>query len=41
MEALIVLSLAAISAAHYQQPCGWIARDPMNTLAMGIVKPDG
>ncbi|WP_411749442.1 hypothetical protein [Serratia marcescens] len=41
MEALIVLSLAAISAAHHQQPCGWIARDPMNTLAMGIVKPDG
>ena len=41
MEALIVLSLAAIYAAHYQQPCGWIARDPMNTLATGIVKPDG
>ena len=41
MEALIVLSLAAIYAAHHQQPCGWIARDPMNTLATGIVKPDG
>ena len=41
MEALIVLSLAALYAAHHQQPCGWIARDPMNTLAIGIVKPDG
>ncbi|HAG7092478.1 hypothetical protein [Escherichia coli] len=41
METLIVLSLAAIYAAHHQQPCGWIARDPMNTLATGIVKPDG
>ncbi|MDR7344978.1 hypothetical protein J2X14_003420 [Pantoea alhagi] len=41
MDALIVLSLAAIYAAHHQQPCGWIAHDPMNTLATGIVKPDG
>ena len=41
METLIVLSLAAIYAAHHQQPCGWIAHDPMNTLATGIVKPDG
>ncbi|WP_041411761.1 hypothetical protein [Serratia sp. FGI94] len=41
MDALIVLSLAAIYAAHHQQPCGWVARDPMNTLALGIVKPDG
>lgn len=41
MEALTMLSLAAIYAAHHQQPCGWIARDPMNTLALGIVKPDG
>jgi hypothetical protein len=41
MDALIVISLAAIYAAHHQQPCGWIARDPMNTLATGIVKPDG
>ena len=41
MDALILLSLAAIYAAHHQQPCGWIARDPMNTLATGIVKPDG
>lgn len=40
MDALVVLSLAAIYAAHYQQPCGWIARDPKNTLATGIVKPD-
>ncbi|CAI2455924.1 hypothetical protein [Serratia liquefaciens] len=41
MAALAVISLAAIYAAHQQQPCGWIARDPMNTLALGIVKPDG
>lgn len=41
MDALIVLSLAAIYAVHHQQPCGWIAHDPMNTLAIGIVKPDG
>ncbi|MGG6108888.1 hypothetical protein [Pantoea allii] len=41
MDALIVLSLAAIYASHHQQPCGWIARAPMNTLATGIVKPDG
>ncbi len=37
MEALTVLSLAAIYAAHHQQPCGWIARDPINTLTLGIV----
>lgn len=41
MEMLIVLSLAAIYAAHHQQPYGWIAHDPMNTLATGIVKPNG
>ncbi|MEA1064775.1 hypothetical protein [Erwinia sp. HR93] len=41
MDALIVLSLAAIYAEHHQQPCGWIARDPMNPLATGIIKPDG
>jgi hypothetical protein len=41
MAALTLISLAAICAAHQQQPCGWIARDPMNTLALGIVKPDG
>ena len=41
MAALTVISLAAIYVAHQQQPCGWIARDPMNTLALGIVKPDG
>ncbi|WP_107318982.1 hypothetical protein [Klebsiella pneumoniae] len=41
MEGLTVLSLAAIYAAHYQQPCGWLARDTLNTLAIGIVKPDG
>ncbi len=39
MEGLTVLSLAAIYAAHYQQPCGWLARDPLNTLAIGIVNP--
>jgi len=41
MEALIVLSLAAIYAQHSQQPCGWIARDLNNTLALGIIKPYG
>ena len=41
MDALIVLSLASIYAEHHQQPCGWIARDPMNPLATGIIKPDG
>lgn len=41
MEALIVISLAAIYAMSHQQPCGWIARDPKHTLAIGIVKPDG
>lgn len=39
MEALIVLSLAALFAKHHQQTCGWIARDPLHTLALGIVEP--
>lgn len=39
MEMLIVLTLAAIYASHYQQPCGWIAKDPLHTLALGIIKP--
>ena len=41
MEMLIVLTLAAIGANHYQEPCGWIAKDPQHTLAFGIVKPYG
>lgn len=41
MEMLITLSLAAISAKQNQEPCGWIAKDPLHTLALGIVKPYG
>ncbi|MBL7634238.1 hypothetical protein [Atlantibacter hermannii] len=40
MEALIVITLAAMYVAQYQQPCAWIARDPLHTLALGIIKPD-
>ncbi|MDN8559107.1 hypothetical protein [Citrobacter werkmanii] len=40
MEALIVITLAAMFAAGFQQPCGWIARDPEHTLALGIITPD-
>lgn len=39
MELLIVLTLAATGANYYQEPCGWIAKDPLHTLAFGIVKP--
>lgn len=41
MEMLITLSLAALYAHHYQEPCGWIAKDTLHTLALGIVKPYG
>lgn len=41
MEMLIVLILAAFYANNYQQPCGWIAKDPLHTLALGIIKPYG
>ncbi|NHB94599.1 hypothetical protein [Photorhabdus cinerea] len=38
MEAVVVQTLAAISAENTGQPCGWLARDPQHTLAFGIVK---
>ncbi|HIE4798767.1 TPA: hypothetical protein ACXNDR_001420 [Serratia marcescens] len=41
MEMLIVLVLAALYAKQYQEPCGWIAKDPLHTLALGIIKPYG
>ncbi|WP_387691780.1 hypothetical protein [Photorhabdus sp. RM71S] len=41
MEAVVVQTLAAISAENTGQPCGWLARDPQHTLALGIVKPYG
>ncbi|RWR02605.1 hypothetical protein ED28_07000 [[Pantoea] beijingensis] len=41
MEMLIVLTLAALYAKYNQEPCGWIAKDPLHTLALGIVKPYG
>lgn len=37
MEPLIVITLAAIFASQNKQPCGWIARDPNHSLALGIV----
>lgn len=41
MEMLIVLVLAALYAKQYQEPCGWIAKDPLHTLTLGIIKPYG
>ncbi len=41
LDALVVISLAAITARSEQKPCGWIASDPLHTLALGIVKPHG
>lgn len=41
MEMLVVITLAALFVSHFQQPCGWIARDPLHTLALGIVMPGG
>lgn len=41
MEALIVISLAAIYAETQRTPCGWIAKDPQHSLSLGIVKPHG
>lgn len=41
MEMLIVLLLSALYAKQYQEPCGWIAKDPLHTLALGIIKPYG
>ncbi len=41
MEAVVVQTLAAISAENTGQPCGWLARDPQHTLAFGIVKSYG
>lgn len=41
MEPLVAISLAAIFARTQKQPCGWIAADPLHTLALGIIKPYG
>ncbi|OCQ54138.1 hypothetical protein Ppb6_00640 [Photorhabdus australis subsp. thailandensis] len=41
MEAVVVQTLAAISAENTGQPCGWLARDPQHTLTFGIVKSYG
>ncbi|PQQ35635.1 hypothetical protein C6H65_23835 [Photorhabdus luminescens] len=41
MEAVVVQTLAAISAENTGQPCGWLACDPQHTLAFGIVKSYG
>jgi hypothetical protein len=41
LDALVVISLAAITAKSEAKPCGWIASDPLHTLALGIVKPHG
>ncbi len=41
LDALVVISLAAIAAKSETKPCGWIASDPLHTLALGIVKPHG
>lgn len=41
LDALVVISLAAITAKSETKPCGWIASDPLHTLALGIVKPHG
>ncbi|AKH62524.1 MULTISPECIES: hypothetical protein [Photorhabdus] len=41
MEAVVVQTLAAISAENTGQPCGWLARDPQHALAFGIVKSYG
>lgn len=41
LDALVVISLAAITAKSETKPCGWIASDPFHTLALGIVKPHG
>ncbi|MFP1761070.1 hypothetical protein ACLEDY_00260 [Lonsdalea quercina] len=41
LDALIVISLAAMSAKSEAKPCAWIASDPLHTLALGIVKPHG
>lgn len=40
LEAMVVQTLAACYAEHHRQPCGWLAKDPAYTLALGIVKPD-
>jgi len=41
MESMVVQTLAAFFAEHHAIPCGWLARDPNHTLALGIVKPYG
>lgn len=41
MEAMVVMTLAAVFAEKQATPCGWLARDPLHSLALGIVKPYG
>jgi hypothetical protein len=41
IESMVALTLAAFFAQHHAVPCGWLARDPNHTLALGIVKPYG
>ena len=41
LEMLVVVSLAAMYAQSQSQPCGWIAKDPLHSLTLGIIKPNG
>jgi hypothetical protein len=41
LESMVVQTLAAFFAERNDLPCGWLARDPHHTLALGIVKPYG
>ncbi|CNM02306.1 hypothetical protein [Yersinia proxima] len=41
IESMVAQTLAAFFAEHHAMPCGWLARDPNHTLALGIVKPYG
>lgn len=41
METMVVMTLAAVLAEQHAIPCGWVASDPLHSLALGIVKPYG
>ncbi|MCY1506408.1 hypothetical protein D9M68_406580 [compost metagenome] len=40
LQPLVVLTLAACHAQQHGKPCAWLATDPENTLAFGVVRPN-
>ncbi len=40
LQGMVALTLACMYAQRNRVPCAWLASDPKQTLALGVVKPD-